>query len=390
MRKDPRLQPYLLCLFSYFVLGCMILTVNTINSPVITEYAWKDSQGGLLITFMSLGNLAMSIAGNMLMDRIGRNRAMMLYIAMACLGLGGMACLHQPEPYYCLMLMVGFAWGGINTLVNTVPTELYDGSSSRLNLMHACYAIGAVLFPLIVGFLLQKGYSWRVPVWIVMGLFAVQMVLSLLIRMPASQAAQADKQDAPKLAYRREVPFYLSVLTFFVYVGVESSVSTWLSPYLAQENPMFAEVPSQTMVSLMWLMLLAGRLVFSLVGRKVSSRLLLIILSAAFLLGVGGLVLFGKIPAAAIAFVAMTGLGMTAIYGLAVSVAARYVKGSVAAAGIMFGAGGMGSAVIPYVSGLVSDRLGLRAAMAVLCFFLFVLLVVSIFNLRSWKSVPTK
>ena len=92
--KDTRFRPYALCVFSYFVLGCMVLTINTINSAIITEYAWKDSQGALLITFMSLGNLFMSIFGNMLTEKIGRNRTMILYIILAVFGLGVMALMR--------------------------------------------------------------------------------------------------------------------------------------------------------------------------------------------------------------------------------------------------------------------------------------------------------
>lgn len=387
MSKDERLKPYLLCIFSYFVLGCMILTINTINSPIIQEYAWKDSQGALLISFMSIGNLVMSIVGNMLMDRIGRNRALVLYICMASVSLGCMVLLRSPELYYFLMLIVGFAWGGINTLVNTVPTELYNGSSTKLNIMHACYAIGAVLFPVIVGFLIQHGSSWRIPVCLVLVLFAVQIIVSLRIHLPDSEAsAHRNEKGFQKIAFWKELPFYFSTLTFLIYVGVESSVSTWLSPYLAQENAFFSRVPAQTMVSLMWLMLLTGRVVFSAIGAKVSSKQLLTYLSAGFLLGVLGLVYLSSSTFFAICSVILTGISMSAIYGLAVSVSARYVKASAVASGIMFGAGGFGSALIPYVSGLVSDDGGLRIGMLSLCGFLGILVIVSVMNMADWTK----
>ncbi|MBQ9307421.1 MAG: MFS transporter [Clostridia bacterium] len=384
MEKDSRLKPYLLCIFSYFVLGCMVLTINTINSSIITEYGWKDSQGALLITFMAIGNLFMSIVGNLFTDKIGRNRALALYILMAAGGLGIMSILHTPGLYYFLMLLVGFAWGGINTLVNTVPTELYNGSSSRLNIMHACYAIGAVLFPLIVGFMLKHGLSWRAPVWVVLLLFAIQLLSTFLVRLPTSMASERSKsKDKKTFAFWKELSFYLSTLTFLFYVGVESAISTWLSPYLAQENAFFATVPAQTMVSLMWLMLLIGRLVFSALGTRIPSKPLLVFLSTGFLLGILGLFFFGRITSLAILSVILTGLSMSAVYGVAVSVGARYVKASAVASGIMFGAGGFGSAIIPYISGLVSDASCLRAGILSLSVFLTLLLLSSIANLRT-------
>ena len=390
LMKDNRFKPYALCVFSYFALGCMVLTINTVNSPIIEEYAWKDSQGALLITFMSIGNLFMSIFGNMLTEKTSRNNVMILYIAMAVLSLGTMTLMHTPVLYYPLMLIVGFAWGGINTLVNTVPAELYDGSSSRLNFMHACYAIGAVIFPLIVGFLLMQGSNWRVPVWLVLILFGVQLIATLLIRLPKSLASTlkektkaADQTASLPVPFWKHLSFYLCTLTFLFYVGVESSISTWLSPYLAQENAFFKDIPAQTMVSLMWLMLLAGRLLFSALGTRIQSRPLLLFLSIGFLLGVLGLVLFAETTPLAILSVIVTGLSMSAIYGVAVSVGSRFVTSSVVASGIMFGAGGLGSALIPYVSGLVSDAAGLRMGVLSLCAFLFLLTVASAMNLKD-------
>ena len=79
----------------------------------------------------------------------------------------------------------------------------------------------------------------------------------------------------------------------------------------------------------------------------------------------------------------LTGLSMSAVYGVAVSVRARYVKSSAVASGIMFGAGGFGSAIIPYISGLISDASGLRIGILSLSGFLALLLICSVANLHT-------
>ena len=73
--KDSRTKPFLLSIFAYFTVGCTVLTANTVLDSIIHEFSWSDSQGGLLITCMSMGNLVMSIVGNLLMEKTGRRGA---------------------------------------------------------------------------------------------------------------------------------------------------------------------------------------------------------------------------------------------------------------------------------------------------------------------------
>ena len=381
--KDSRTKPFLLSIFAYFTVGCMVLTANTVLDSIITEFSWSDSQGGLIITCMSMGNLFMSIVGNLLMEKTGRRGAMVLYSAMMAASYGLFALMPNPGTFYPLMLIAGLAWGGINSLVNTVVTEMYHGNASKLNIMHACYAIGAVTFPLLVGFMTKSGLSLRVPAGLVAGLGVLLLVLSALTKLPERVRQVDESGKSSDVQFWKELGFYLAVITLFMYVGVESAASSWLSGYLKLVNPFFEQVPAQTMVSLMWAMLLVGRLFFAGISARLDRRMLLVGLSAGFLIGVTGLVLFAANTILAILFTAILGLSMSAIYATAVANSARYVEGSAVAPGIIFGAGGLGSAIIPFVAGLVSDAAGLRMGMASLCLFLLILLAASILNLRE-------
>ncbi len=384
--KDSRTKPYLLSIFAYFSIGCMVLTANTVMKPIMEQTGWSNSQSALLITCMSMGNLLMSIVGNLLMEKTGRRGAMLLYSMVMCLSFALFALLPLPMTYYVLLFLAGCSWGGINSLVNTVVTEMYDGSASRLNIMHASYAVGAVTFPLLMGFLTKSGAGWQVPVGIVAVLGAGLFVFSLTTGIPARQRPTAEDGSQRDIQFWKELGFYLSAMTFFLYVGVETSASSWLSSHLSQTNAFFREhVPSETMVSLMWLTMLIGRLIFAAIGTRVNRRVLLVALSAGFLIGMTGIVLFSESTVMAILSVALMGLSMSAMYATAVSNAARYVAGSAVAPGIMFGMGGLGSAVVPFIAGIVADAAGLTAGMWSLCGFLLLLLGISALNLTGGR-----
>lgn len=391
MNKKQNGKPFLLSVFSYFTIGCMVLTANTVMKSIIQENHWLDSQGAMLITCMSMGNLLMSILGNALMEKTGRRAALMLYSIMLCFSFILFAAVPAPGLYYAFLFVAGLAWGGINSLSNTVVTEMYDGEASHLNVMHACYAVGAVLFPLLMGFLTMSGASWRIPVLIVAVLGAALATAAGFIKLPERKATVDSSGKAVQIAFWREPGFYLAVMTFFMYVGVESSASSWLSMYLNQVNPFFAEkVPAETMVSLMWLTILIGRVAFSFISGRMNQRVLLVGLSTGFLVGMAGIVTLSASTPLAILCVAITGLSMSAMYATAVACFANYVECSAIAPGIMFGAGGLGSALIPFVAGVISDYAGLKMGMGSLCLFLVLLVAAAGGNLLLHRGRDVK
>lgn len=384
--KTRKTQVFLLTLYAYFAIGCMVLTVNSALKTIIAEYGWSDAQGGLLISCLSMGNLAASIVAGFIAQRLGRRVTMMLYGLMMAVSYALFALLPSPALFYPLMVVAGFSWGGINSLDNTIVSELYDGSASRLNVLHSFYAAGAVVSPLAVGFILQQGGSWRLPVWAVAALGLGLIALSVIIPIPEPAAVQKSDDKRAALPFHKELGFYLGVIMFFTYVGVETAACAWLSGYLAQVNTFFQRVPSETMVSLMWLTMIVGRLTFAAVGMKVNKQALLLLLSCGFLLGLLGIIYGSGNTAIAIGSVAFMGLSMSAMYAVCVANNARYLSCSATATGILFGGGGLGAAAIPYLAGLVSDHAGMQKGMLSLCAFLVVLIIAAVMNLKTHRK----
>ena len=172
-------------------------------------------------------------------------------------------------------------------------------------------------------------------------------------------------------------------MTLFTYVGVETAACAWLSSYLAQTNEFFSRVPSETMVSLMWLTMIVGRLIFAAAGTRINKAVLLLVLSSGFLLGMLGIIFLSASTPLAILSVAFMGLSMAAMYATVVANNTRYIACSAIAPGILFGMSGLGAAVIPYIAGLISDHSGLKSGMLSLCVFLVILVSAALMNLLT-------
>jgi len=223
-------------------------------------------------------------------------------------------------------------------------------------------------------------------VWAVAALGLGLTLLSVLIPIPEPASTQKAGGKRSTVTFHQETGFYLGVVMFFTYVGVETAACAWLSGYLAQTNAFFQQVPSETMVSLMWLTMIVGRLTFAAVGMKLNKQMLLILLACGFLLGMLGIIYGSGSTALAIASVAFMGLSMSAMYAVCVANNARYVACSPVASGILFGGGGLGAAAVPYLAGIVSDHAGMQKGMLSLCAFLVVLIIASILNLKNHRS----
>lgn len=381
IKKRNKNAIFWLMVAGYFILGVMLLTVSTLIKTLIPTFSWSDSQGGLLMTFLSLGNLATSLGNHLVVKRLGRNRSMRMYslliVAVFVLAIAS----PWPGLLFPLMLFAGFSWGGINALVNTVVSDMFPGNTARLNVTHAGFGVGAVLGSLLVGAFTAAGVSWQLPMALVAVFAGLLFLGCLTIDIPERQVQRhASGEERKEIPFWREMRFYMGTLAFFLYVGVESGANAWLSPWLMQVNGLFRTIPSETMVSLLWLTIIVGRLGFASLAKLVNKQALMILLSCGFLLGMIGVTYFSQSTPVAILSVAFMGLSMSAMYATLVANNTRYMVYSAAAPGILFAGGGLGSAIIPFLAGAVSDMSGMKWGMTSLVVFLVMLVVLSVMN----------
>ena len=369
---------YALMLYGSFAIGCQVLAANTSLKSMIAEFGWTDAQGGLLISCMSIGCLVSGLFTGAISQRFTRKKVMLVYGLLLFFSFGLETLLGTPALFYPLMVLAGLFWGGVNNIVNSATAELYEGSTAKLNLLGVTYGVGAVLVPLVISALLLAGVSWRVSFAFVALLGLGFAVLSLFIPVPEPMSSTPSGEH---VSFWKELPFYIGLVLLFCYVGVETAAAAWIPSYLSQVDPFFQHVPSETMVSLLWLMLIVGRTFLSIFAGKFDCRKLLIMLASGFLLGMLGLVAFAGCTPMLILSVAFMGLGMSGLYGTCVANTNRYISFSPMGSGLLFSMSGLGGAAIPYLAGLVSDHSGIRAGMGSLCVFLAILLVFAVLNL---------
>ena len=133
-----------------------------IFTPLFTSvFGFSMSQVGLIVSASYLGNLICLLFGGMILDRIGRKRAMAAFIA--ALALSEILLLFGSE--YAILLIGFFLALGISTLLNTTINLISDSFSATKSLM----LLNALFFLQGIGTsgsqLILSAYSSSIKVW---------------------------------------------------------------------------------------------------------------------------------------------------------------------------------------------------------------------------------
>jgi fucose permease len=140
---------------------------------------------------------------------------------------------------------------------------------------------------------------------------------------------------------------------------------------------------AQMLASLLWLVILVGRLTCAFLGERISKKALL--LSTSFGTAAFYLLLLSTNNLKIITFAIMgLGFSMAGIYATTVSTVGNIIKLYPMAMGVLLMLGGMGAIIMPVLTGAISDAYGIAAGMgAIVIANILMILCVILYALRS-------
>jgi fucose permease len=255
--------------------------------------------------------------------------------------------------------LLGVASGVLETGLNILPAQV-GGGTGLMNVIHMGFGVGALCAPLIAGYVLAAGGSWRLPYWLIAVVPAVLLIRALPIKMPAApRYAGAHEERQPILRLLRHPLVLLSAAGLLFYVAAELSISNWIVLYMGQR---FVLPPMQASLALSvyWGFILVGRLLQGPLNRLVSLPALIISGALTFGLGILGV---AQAPSSEIAFAALvlTGLGASGLYpNIMIYANRRYQRQIGAVTGVLSMTAAAGSFAFQPIIGRVAELYGLR------------------------------
>ncbi len=320
---------YVLPIIITFALFFMIAFVTGYQNPLGSII--KNISGGSTF-WTQLGNLMNFIAyafmgypAGVILQKKGYRVSALLASIVGFIGVlltfisGTMDSTRSPEAVLTIYMIgafiAGFSMCMLNSVVNPLMNSMGstpDKGNQMLQFGGACNSLGATLAPVIVGYIIG-GQATQIsnvnPVFFMcMGIFAAAIIVLYFSKLPEAPDFGKVKEKIEAKGAFKYSNFVLGIVAIFCYVGIEVGIANITMQYISNDaipmqngiNVAEPETVAGFIVGMYWLLMLVGRLLGGVVGSKVSSRMMLTIVTIVAMLFVASAILISPESTASI------------------------------------------------------------------------------------------
>lgn len=361
--------------------------------------------------------LFMGIPGGLILKRRGYKFTALLAAAVGFVGLGvQLLSGYVPasaQPFYVYIagaFIAGFSMCLLNLVVNPLLNTLGGGGNKGNQLVQmgcSLNSVGATLAPMILGVLIGSEMETATvakvapAMMIAMALFAVAFAIVAFSKIPEPHMETAEekadrlsgktsvvKDIAETLKFRH---FTLGALAIFLYIIIESGIPNMANLYMSDMKEVGPAIAG-SVVAIYWFAMMIGRIVGGAIGGRVSSKVMVSILSvlgvvtllAMMYMPVRLVTVFGKTFPASMCLLFLCGLATSVMWGAIFNLAAEGLGRYVPMGSGIFMACVFGGVCLP-LQGMLAGRLGYLGS-----YWMTIGLFVYIFIYANFLSKPTK
>lgn len=397
-QKQLALSVFRRCCYGYFVSGMVILSFGAIMPSLIAESGMNFATAGGLLSFMAIGNFLASFVFPAMAARFGLRSSISFWSFTIPIVLFLFSLLPPLAVMYALIFCIGLSRGSITIINNQAVNQVMEDPARYLNFLHCCFAIGAFSSPFLTACLIGFGFGWRTILYLLILLSAsaavcyFSMDYSLISAKKKSNPNQASEaastqtasanssasKNSGNLDFLKNSDFLCIAFVLFFYLGIENSINGWFVTYLQNTGIMSATFATN-MVSVTWLMIMAGRLVTAKISASVGRSRMIVIQT------VGSTAFFFLLTHATtlpLVTVALVGLGffLAGIYPTCIAEGGQYIVGSTLGMSILTAVSALGGILTPALIGWIADRSGMTAAIGTLSVNVFLMILLGLRN----------
>ena len=354
------------CFYAFFCNGLIALMQGSMMPDMKAAYGLTDTIGGLMLSAHSIGNLAAGFLSGVVGVWLGRKKTAIMLSSLA------------------FIVFTGVGRGSISNFNNGTVNAITGGSATASNLLHAVFATGAIVTPM--AFLVLKGaFGWKAgPVFVT--ICGTISVLNLT-RVTVENDKPARKDSARDFSFMNDPVFLVLAAMMLFYLCSEYAINGWLVTYIQSKESLRAGLSgegditaySQTMATLLWVVILVGRLFCAWLSQRVHPRKLMLIASIGEAAAFAGVLFSSTLPAVTVC-VALTGFCMAGICPMIYADAAFYTNTYPMSTGILLSFGSIGGIAMPTVVGALADRYGFGGGMSAILFAICALVLCAAAN----------
>jgi MFS transporter, FHS family, glucose/mannose:H+ symporter len=372
------------CFFVFAVNGLYSIILGSLLPIISNEYGLNNTVSGALLSAHQAGNLIAGFIAGVLPLYLGRKRSIMFLCSFVVMGFLIMILTGNPVLLILGFLFTGLSRGSISNFNNTIVNEVSNSSPAALNFLHSIFAVGALISPFLV--ILSTSIAGDLGWKIACGVIIIFAIISILLFSKIKIDDASNKRVKIKISYKfmQNRYFWITSGIFFFYLCAEAAINGWLVKYFIDSRIMTIQY-AQMLASLLWVVILAGRLTCAFLGDKLSKKALL--LASSFGMAAFYLLLLNTQNLLFIT-IAIMGLGfsMAGIYPTTISTIGSTIRSYPMSMGVLLMVGGMGAIIMPIVTGALSDAFGIFAGMSVIVMVIGLMIICVILSALSKKD----
>ena len=343
---------------TFFFSGICAISAGVVVSLLQERYGFAYGMTGTLLSLMSVGNLLAGLLIGMLPSVLGMKPSVLLLTIGYAVGYGIMGLTGVEILLAVAFFVVGIAKGSV---INTCTILVSDHSADRtrgMNLMHSCYACGALLCPFLIAAAARVSTALAVFLLAVLGLM-LWLVYGFTPLGGGSQKTARTK-EVIDWSFLHAPRFWLLTGLLFCQNAAEQSVVGWMVTYFKDSGIIAGTLAAYT-VTVMWGATLIGRLLIAFVFPLRQPRKAMVFMAVfctAFYFAM--MQTHSQLPAILLLFAfafSMAGMNPTAV-------ASAGKMTTVTSMGIMLPVASSGAILMPWVIGKVAESAGLAVGMA--------------------------
>jgi FHS family L-fucose permease-like MFS transporter len=375
-----------------FFLFAMISFVTGLQNPMGLI---AKAQFGATNAMSQLGNLAnfiayafMGLPAGFLLKGKGYKFSALAAVTVGFVGVGisYLSGVMGSFVVYLLGAFVsGFSMCMLNTVVNPMLNTLGGGGNKGNQLIQfagSCNSLSATIAPVFAGYLIgeiteqTQVADVNPALFIAMAIFAAAFLIIFFSNIPEPELeAAAAAGEQPQEGTMESIKGALShknllfgIIAIFLYVGVEVGIPNVANLYMTDVNGLnIATTVAGTLVGAYWFLMLIGRLVGGVVGGKVSSRSMMVVVASVAIVFLLCAMFFpesvqmnflGATVPVSIVFFVLCGLCTSVMWGAIFNLAVEGLGKYTSIASGLFMVMVCGGGILPFIQGAVADVTG--------------------------------
>ncbi|MDR1341877.1 MAG: MFS transporter [Prevotellaceae bacterium] len=303
-KKQSNIVAIIMMIFLFGMISFITNLASPMGDVLKNQFAVPNWMGTLGVFANFIAYAIMGVPAGLLLQRQGYKRTALIAIAVGFVGVGiqtlsGVIDNASAMGVYLLGAFVaGFSMCLLNTVVNPMLNTLGGGGNRGNQLIQVggtfnslCGTTVIILTGILLPSISEAKIEHVFPLMFsALAVFAVAFVAIAVASIPekgkTASVVTGEKSQHGPLSFRH---FILGAVAIFVYVGIEVGIPNILNKWL--QNPGLdvlniklaggnAEAIAGSVTGTYWLLMLVGRLIGASIASKVSSKLMMIGVSA--------------------------------------------------------------------------------------------------------------